>query len=336
MKVFMIGGTGLLGSEAARILLQRGHQVVSLALPPVPEGFAVPGMELSLGNFLTMTDAELLAAMAGCEGFVYAAGVDERVEYPPPVYAQYDKYNIQPVRRLLGLAKQAGVKHAVVLGSYFSYFARLWPHKELTRWHPYIRSRIEQEDVALSFAEEGFDVSVLQLPYIFGAQPGRKPVWVFLVKIIRSMPLATFYPAGGTVMVTVRQVGEAIAGAVERSRGAKLWPIGWHDLTWRQMFTLMHKHLGMPGRKVVTVPRWMFALSARFLMRSQRRHNIEGGLDLVQFTDMMCRELFIDRELGSIPLGVTQDDIDAAIGQSMRASSESMEAAGKALDMRGE
>ena len=79
MKVFMIGGTGLLGSEAARILLQRGHQVVSLALPPVPEGFAVPGMELNLGNFLTMTDAELLAAMAGCEGFVYAAGVDERV-----------------------------------------------------------------------------------------------------------------------------------------------------------------------------------------------------------------------------------------------------------------
>ena len=336
MKVFMIGGTGLLGSEAARILLQRGHQVVSLALPPVPEGFAVPGMELDLGNFLTMTDAELLAAMAGCEGFVYAAGVDERVEYPPPVYAQYDKYNIQPVRRLLGLAKQAGVKHAVVLGSYFSYFARLWPHKELTRWHPYIRSRIEQEDVALSFAEEGFDVSVLQLPYIFGAQPGRKPVWVFLVKIIRSMPLATFYPAGGTAMVTVRQVGEAIAGAVERSRGAKLWPIGWHDLTWRQMFTLMHKHLGTPGRKVVTVPRWMFALSARFLMRSQRRHNIEGGLHLVQFTDMMCRELFIDRELGSVPLGVTRDDIDAAIGQSMRASLDSMDKASKSLDMRGE
>ena len=38
MKVFMIGGTGLLGSEAARELIARGHEVSSLALPPLPAG----------------------------------------------------------------------------------------------------------------------------------------------------------------------------------------------------------------------------------------------------------------------------------------------------------
>ena len=30
MKVFMIGGTGLLGSEAAKVLIERGHEVVSV------------------------------------------------------------------------------------------------------------------------------------------------------------------------------------------------------------------------------------------------------------------------------------------------------------------
>lgn len=34
MNVFMIGGTGLLGSEAARELIKRGHSVTSMALPP--------------------------------------------------------------------------------------------------------------------------------------------------------------------------------------------------------------------------------------------------------------------------------------------------------------
>jgi uncharacterized protein YbjT (DUF2867 family) len=38
MKVFMIGGTGLLGSEAVRELIARGHEVTALALPPLPRG----------------------------------------------------------------------------------------------------------------------------------------------------------------------------------------------------------------------------------------------------------------------------------------------------------
>ena len=44
MKVFMIGGTGLLGSEAAKVLIARGHDVTAMALPPLPEGgCAAPG-----------------------------------------------------------------------------------------------------------------------------------------------------------------------------------------------------------------------------------------------------------------------------------------------------
>ena len=42
MKIFMIGGTGLLGSEAAKELIARGHEVSSLALPPLPTGAVLP------------------------------------------------------------------------------------------------------------------------------------------------------------------------------------------------------------------------------------------------------------------------------------------------------
>ncbi len=42
MNVFMIGGTGLLGSQAAKELIERGHEVTSIALPPLPEGAVLP------------------------------------------------------------------------------------------------------------------------------------------------------------------------------------------------------------------------------------------------------------------------------------------------------
>ena len=42
MKVCIIGGTGLLGSEGAKELIARGHQVKVIALPPLPQGAELP------------------------------------------------------------------------------------------------------------------------------------------------------------------------------------------------------------------------------------------------------------------------------------------------------
>lgn len=66
MKVFMIGGTGLLGSQAANELIKLGHEVKTLALPPIPEGAVLnPKMEIEFGNYLEMSDEELKEKMSG-------------------------------------------------------------------------------------------------------------------------------------------------------------------------------------------------------------------------------------------------------------------------------
>ena len=81
MKICMIGGTGLLGSQGAAELISRGHEVKAIALPPLPQGAVLPPeMEISYGNYLEMNDDEVKKMFEGCEGFVFAAGVDERVE----------------------------------------------------------------------------------------------------------------------------------------------------------------------------------------------------------------------------------------------------------------
>lgn len=337
MKVFMIGGTGLLGSEAAKELIKRGHEVSSIALPPLPTGAVLPPeMKIEYGNYLEMSDEEMRKHMEGCEGFVFAAGVDERVEGPAPIYDLYKKYNIDPIYRLLKIAKECGVKHVAICGSYFSYFAKTMPEAELTKWHPYIRSRIDQEKAAMSFADENFDVALLELPYIFGTQPGRKPVWVFLVENVMSMKSVTMYPKGGSTMVTVRQVGEALAGAIERNKGGNCYPIGYYNMTWKELLAIVHKYLGCPNKKIITIPDFMYAMAGKKLMMDQKKQNIQGGLHMVKFTKVQCSNLFIDKSLGCDKLGVQPDDIDAAIGDSILLCKDVIEKKTTVMGMKGE
>lgn len=337
MKTFIIGGTGLLGSASAAELIRRGHSVRSVALPPLPKNAPIPSeMELVFGNYLTMSDEEMLEQLTGCDSLVFAAGVDERIEFPKPVFDHYLKYNVAPVERLLRLGKQAGIRRAVVMGSYFSYFAKQRPELQLAERHPYIRARLLQEVTALTFNGKGMDVMVLELPYIFGTQPGRKPVWTFLVDMIRGMKGATFYTKGGTTMVTVRQVAQAVAGALEQGRGGTCYPVGWYNLTWKEMLALFHRSMGMPNRRIITMPSFLFRLYGRKLKKDFEARGIETGLDMVHLADIQTAETFIDKTVVRDELGVTEDDIEAAIGESVALCLRSLNGKEDLVDMKAE
>ncbi len=339
MKVFMIGGTGLLGCEAARIFLERGHQVKSVALPPLPEGAPIPeAMELEFCNIYEKSDEEIKAMIEGYDCFVFAAGIDERVEFPAPVYDAYYKYNIAPLKRILPLCKEVGMKNAVILGSYFSYAAKQYPEMKLTEKHPYIRSRIDQEEVAFSFADENFDVAVLELPYIFGTQPGRKPVWVILIEQIKMMDKlpCTMYPGGGTAMLTVRQVGEVIVGAAEKSKGAKAWPISMYNQTWKEFLKIVYAARGMGNnRKIISIPPWMMRMGLGGVKKEYAAKGIESGIDVDGLADIMDINLFIDRKY-SVELGATEDDIVSAITDSIKVSQAVFDGKANLLEMKGE
>ena len=338
MKVFLIGGTGLLGSATAEELIRRGHEVSAIALEPVPEGAVLPPqMKLEFRNYLTLSDDDIRGCFKDCEGFVFASGVDERIDGPSPIYDFFCKYNVAPLERLLRIAKECGVKHTVICGSYFSYFDKLWPHLELYRWHPYIRCRMDQEKMAMGFADDNFNVAVLELPYIFGAQPGREPVWTLIVKIVRNMKGATMYPKGGTTMVTRKQVAQAMAGALEKSRGGKCWPVGWYNTPWKDLLARVHYYMGMPRRKIITIPDWLFNLGIKTMEKKIREPGAEGGLYMPKFAAVQCAQTYIDKSLGCVPLGVTEDDIDAAIGESVRMSVDVLDGKIKNLvRMKGE
>lgn len=341
MKVFMIGGTGLLGSAAARIFIDRGHSVKSAALPPLPEGAPIPEeMEIVFGNIFQNTDEELRELMSGCDTFVYAAGVDERVEFKAPVYDSYKKFNIDPLHKFLPLCKELGYKRAVILGSYFSYLDKTNPDCHYAERHQYIRSRIDQEKVAESYAEAGkFDVAVLELPYIFGTQPGRKPVWVILIEQLKRMDKlpATLYPRGGTAMLTVRQVGEVIVGAAEKVNGFKAYPIGCYNMKWDEFLKIVYDARGMgKDRKIIGIPQWMMKMGLISAVKDYKKRNVDPGIDPMGLPAIMDYDLFIDSKIAMDELGATPDDIRAAIFDSIKVSSDSCEGKVKLLEMKGE
>ena len=367
MKVFMIGGTGLLGCEAANILIKQGHQVTSVALPPLPEGAPIPKeMKLEFCDINKKSDAEVEKMMEGCDSFVFAAGIDERKECNPPVYDQYKKFNIDPIARLLPIAKKAGCKNAVVLGSYYTYMYKqceLVPENEKLEWfkgakgltnllerNPYFKARYEQEQVAESFADDNFNVTVLELPYIFGTQPGRRPVWTILIdqlKRMDSLPF-TLYPAGGTAMLTCRQVGQVIAGAatLDGKYGFRALPIGVYNMTWKEFLKIVYNARAeveenpklkrkFTDRKIVSVAPWMMKMGMGSVKKDYAARNIESGMDPDQLPYSMDLNLFIDSKYAQ-ELGATEDDIKAAIEDSIRISVASVAGKVKLLDMAGE
>ncbi|WP_139892499.1 MULTISPECIES: NAD(P)-dependent oxidoreductase [unclassified Bacillus (in: firmicutes)] len=336
MKVFMIGGTGLLGAEGARVLIEQGHEVATLSLPPIPEGSNLPEeMEITLGNYLTLTDDDIRKYLTGCDGFVFAAGVDERVEAPSPIYSFFEKYNITPLERLLRIAKECGVKHSVVLGSYFAYFNRELPEYELTKHHPYIRSRVDQANMALSFGDDDMSVAVLEVPYVFGSQQGRKPVWVFLVEQIQNMKEAVMYPEGGTTMVTAKQIGECIAGALINGKTGN-YPVGYYNMEWKEMLTIFHKYMGTPDKEIITIPASNYIEAMKAKAEKQKSAGIELGLDTAEFAKIFTKNLFIDKKTIVDHFGVQPDDIEKAIGESVQLSLDILEGKKAVVDMKAE
>ena len=103
----MIGGTGLLGCEAARIFIEKGHEVTSVALPPLPEGAPIPKeMKLQMCNIYEKTDDEIRELLKGHDCFVFAAGIDERVEYPLPFMMHTTNITLHPLREFFLFAKR--------------------------------------------------------------------------------------------------------------------------------------------------------------------------------------------------------------------------------------
>jgi len=107
-------------------------------------------------------------------------------------------------------------------------------------------------------------------------------------------------------------------------------------LSWKEMLAIFHKYMGMPNRKVLTIPSLFYRLFSRMLMKDFRARGIDSGLDLVRFIDIQTSKTYIDKSIVRDQLGVTDDDIDAAIGDSVKLCLEAIAGKAELIEMKAE
>jgi nucleoside-diphosphate-sugar epimerase len=318
--VSIVGGTGLLGYHAALECLRRGHAVQCVAQRDIELGAWFPErIALREADVFRLPPRELVRLFEGVDAMVYAVGPDDRVVPRAPAYDFFHERLVQACGRVVAAAREAGVRRCTVLGSYFTHFDRRWPHKRLAAHHPYIRCRVEQAERVFREGGGTMAVSVLELPYIFGVMPGREPLWKrVLLDRLRRMPVIV-YPRGGSAMIAVGHVAEAIAGAVERGRDGTCYPVGDENLSWDEMIAAMLHALGLE-RRIVHLPALAGAWLGRGVRWSQARHGRESGLEPERlFADLMTEELYLDPLPTAKALGHGRGGLREAIAETVRA-----------------
>jgi nucleoside-diphosphate-sugar epimerase len=251
------------------------------------------GVQLTLADLDSQGDDQVRRLLKGQDNLVFAMGADDRVLPPAPAYEFFHRANVVTTERVVRLAREAGLRRVVICGSYFAYFERTQPTLALAEHHPYIRARRDQARVALEAAGD-MVVTVLELPYIFGSMPGRRPLWAPLVRYISS-PWPLLYTHGGTSMITVEHVAEAIGGACERVGSPACMPVGDLDYSWRRFLETLSRLAGRDQR-MIPVPTLLVVAVAWLFHVYTRLRGLEHGLHPGRFIAMQTRETFIDAE----------------------------------------
>ena len=319
MNVFIVGGTGFIGYHAVQEFLQRGHTVTVLALPPLPVADLLPSqVEIKFANLNDLPDDEIGSLLQPQDAVVFAAGVDDRSLPQAPAYPYFYAGNVEACKRFFTLARQAGVKRGVLIGSYFAYFDRIWPEMKLSEHHPYIRSRKEQVRISLEVSLPDLELMVLELPYVFGVMPGRVPLWSPLIRYVTSPLPILFYPRGGTNMISVKHVAEAIVGAIERGQPGEVYQIGEENLTWAEFLSRLSELAGRE-RRVITLPDWIVSLGTGLVTLYYKIRGKEGGLNPFRFTKLQTDRTFFDPIPSRQALGYGQGGLDDAFRETVAA-----------------
>lgn len=240
MKVLVIGGTGALGGHAALHLAAQGHDVTITGRSSAPAGTPLTELGFMAGDYVA---GDFTAdKLEGFDWMVFAAGNDPRhVPQGEDFGAWLKKANHEALPAVFAAAREAGVKRAVQLGSFYPQAA-----PDLIAGNVYIQSRLAACQLARDEASHDFDVVSVNAPFMVGAVPGL-PSAIFEPYVAWAkglIPIPFFAPKGGTNFMSFRSLSEAIEGALERGEPGKAYLVGDENLTFREYFQLFFDSVG--------------------------------------------------------------------------------------------
>lgn len=232
MKILVVGGSGALGGHASMHLAEQGHDVTIGARNPPNPDTPMARMPFLQGDYVAgdFTPEKL----RGFDWVLFAAGNDPR-HIPPgsDFEAHLHKANHEAVPAFFAACREAGVKRAVQLGSYYHQAS-----PDLVAGNRYIQSRQAACEGARGEGRPGFDVISVNAPFMVGSVPGL-PSMIFEPYVHWAqgkISVPAYGPAGGTNFMSFRSLSEAIEGAFERGEPGKAYLVGDENLSFAEYF----------------------------------------------------------------------------------------------------
>lgn len=254
MRVYLTGGTGLLGTHLAALLREHGHDVVALHRQGADTLFLEEvGCKLVHGD-VRDEPTDLAHAMRGCTHAVHSAALVYADGSWPTVRA----VNVEGTENVARAAVEAGITHLLHVSSVAVYgttdgevdetdsLAAELPASDL-----YARSKREAEmAVRRVEAETGLSVTVVRPSAVYGERD--RLMVPAIANIVRAPVVPLFGPGDNTLpVVYAGNVAEAMLLALEAGRGRETFDIGCDlSLTQRDLMAWLAEGLGKRARLV--------------------------------------------------------------------------------------
>lgn len=313
MKAFVTGGSGFVGANLVRLLLQQGYAVRSLVRPTsCVDNLVGLDVEVVRGD---LNDSHLYELMEGCEVLFHAAAHYSLWQRERELLY---KSNVFGTRNILAAARRAGIwrtvytssvaaigvgiSGAVVDESYQS------PVEKLVG--DYKRSKFLGELEAVKAVEMGQDVVIVNPTTPIGPWDIKPtPTGDIVVRFLRGQMPA--YVDTGLNFIDVRDVAWGHLLALERGRRGERYILGNQNLSLKELLELLAEITGLAA-PTKTVPLWLPLSVAwvdeRILARLGKRPSVP--LDGVRMSEQW---MFYDGSKAVRELGLPQSGIKSAL-----------------------
>nr|HID14791.1 NAD-dependent epimerase/dehydratase family protein [Anaerolineae bacterium] len=264
IRCCILGATGFIGGQIARAAVKKGWQVRGLRRRPNATG-AVGDLDIQWVSGDLADPASLVTAMRGCPLVFHAAGY-----YPHRARNVWEtvRHGVVGMRNVLAAAATAGVKRLV----YTSALTTVGPPSDLSRLagerdlytpgsvpNPYFEVKWAMEMEAMRATAQGLPVVIVLPTAVFG--PGDVKPTTGALLLMAARGLIPGYIEGVINVVDGRDVAAGHIAAAERGRPGRRYILGGHNLTIREVQTVMAEAAGRKPPRF-KLPLWLIRIIA--------------------------------------------------------------------------
>lgn len=277
-SAFITGSGGFVGQALLKRWQAAGHRATCLVhktspdCPPDASRRDIPGS-------LSDSPARLAAAMLGCDTVFHLAA---RVSFQPADRSDLIRVNADGSERILEAARMARVRKIVIVssactiglsGDANTILDEDAPFDDrLARRNPYLHSKHLAEMHALSAAQSGQQVVIVNPTTIFGAGDRTLNSGTLIRQVAQSRFVPV--PPGGSNVVAINDIITGILAAWERGQSGRRYILGGENLRFAEIIQIISDVIGrrpwrIPMHSVAQLPMMGAAWTLGALTRSK-------------------------------------------------------------------